>query len=185
MQSDSMTDSRPHDPPSAFIERQLRERRGEIPAPRRALDMAAGRGRHAVVLAQAGLRVYAVDNNVDALRTAAARVRDAGGQLSAWCADLTISRLPRARFDVIVVTRYLQRDLFPDLMAALTPGGILLYETFTEQQRSRGRGPTSPHHLLQLDELPALAQGLSVISYAEVDDGIDAVAQLVAQRRVE
>jgi tellurite methyltransferase len=179
-----MTDSRPHDPPSAFIERQLRERRGDIRAPYRALDVASGRGRHAVVLAQAGLHVFAVDNQVDALRTAVARVRETGHSLAAWSADLTISRLPRARFELIVVTRYLQRDLFPDVVAALTPGGLLLYETFTEEQRGRGRGPTSLDHLLERGELPTLTRGLELLSYEEVDDGRDALAQLAGRRFV-
>ncbi len=151
-----MTDSVLHDPPSPFVERSVRALAGTVPAPRRALDVAAGKGRHAVVLASAGLQVYAVDRQVDALRMAAERVRAARGHLAAWCADLTVSLLPRARFDLIVVTRYLQRDLFPDLVAALTPGGLLVYETFTVAQRSRGRGPTSPDHLLDIGELPDL-----------------------------
>jgi tellurite methyltransferase len=180
-----MTDSPPHDPPSPFIVRAVDERRDALPAPGRALDAAAGRGRHAVVLARAGFRVFAVDRHLDALRDAAARLREVPAPLFAWCADLTVSRLPPIHFDLIVVTRYLQRDLFPDLVAALVPGGLLLYETFTERQRKRGRGPTSPDHLLEIGELPKLARGLDILSYEEVDDGTDAVGQLVGRRRFE
>jgi SAM-dependent methyltransferase len=180
-----MTDSAPPDPPSPFVVRTVRGFRGRLPATGAALDVAAGKGRHAVVLAEAGLRVFAVDRRLEALRAAAARVREIPAPLHAWCADLTVSRLPPARFDLIVVTRYLQRDLFPDLAAALGPGGILLYETFTEAQRGRGRGPTSPDHLLRIGELPTLARGLDILSYEEVDDGRDAVAQLVGRRPFE
>ena len=43
--------------------------------------------------------------------------------------------LPTAAFDLVVVTRYLQRDLFPSLRAAVRPGGLVVYETFTVKQR--------------------------------------------------
>ena len=60
-----------------------------------------------------------------------------------WCADLTQHPLPRGRFDLVVVCRYLQRDLFPALRAAVAPGGVVIYETFTTRQRALGRPPTS------------------------------------------
>jgi len=50
--------------------------------------------------------------------------------------------LPRDRFEAVVVTRYLQRDLFEPIRHAVTPGGIVLYETFTTDQRAHGCGPT-------------------------------------------
>jgi hypothetical protein len=89
--------------------------------------------------------------------------------------------LPRERFDVVVVTRYLQRDLFGALQAAVVPGGVVLYETFTVSQRRLGRGPTSPDHLLDAGELRARFAGFTVLSYEEVSTP-DAVARLAARR---
>src|SRR5207237_6862524 len=100
---------------------------------------------------------------------------------SCWCADLTRGALPAARFDLIVVTRYLQRDLFPSLRAALTPGGVMLYETFTIAQRDLGRGPTSPDHLLGRGELRRRFEGLEILFDEEVS-APDAVARLAARR---
>ena len=181
--ADSMTDAHPHDPPSPFVEAWVAKLAEPRPAARRALDVAMGRGRHSVVLAAAGLRVFGVDRQLDVVREARVRVRAAGYDVASWCADLTTTALPIARFDLVVVTRYLQRDLFPSLVAALAPGGAILYETFTEAQRERGRGPTSPDHLLQAGELPRYFRDLDVLFYEEVLEP-DAVAHIVARRLI-
>src|SRR4051812_5705183 len=129
----------------------------------RALDVAMGRGRHAVPLAQAGFKTFGVDVKIDAVRDALAAARSEGAAVEGWCADLTRYPLPRARFDLVVVSRYLQRDLFGDLRAAVAPGGVVIYETFTTAQRATGRPPTSPDHLLEPDELRRQFDGFDVL----------------------
>ena len=141
-----------------------------------------GRGRHAVVLGRAGCRVFGVDISLDAVRTAVEAAHDEGLALRAWCGDLKEGVLPAGRFSLIVVTRYLQRDLFPALVGALAPGGVLLYETFTDHQRALGRGPTSADHLLKPGELAARCGDLEPIAYEEVEEP-DALARLAARRR--
>ena len=78
-----------------------------------------GRGRHAVALARAGFRTVGVDLRWDAVREAMTAAEREGIRVGGWCADLTQYPLPRGRFDLVVVSRYLQRDLFPDLREAL------------------------------------------------------------------
>ena len=151
-------------------------------ADQRALDVAMGRGRHALPLAQAGFRTFGVDIRVDAVREAIASGRSAGVEIHGWCADLTQHPLPRERFDLVVVCRYLQRDLFDDLRAAVTPGGIVIYETFTTKQRDLGRPPASADHLLEPDELRRRFDGFELLCYEEVAMP-DAVARLVARSR--
>lgn len=136
-----------------------------------------GRGRHAALLAAAGYVTFGVDVRLDAVRDAVARTP----RLRGWCADLTMHPLPRNRFDVVVVTRYLQRDLFVALADAVAPGGVILYETFTVAQRRLGRGPTSPDHLLEPGELRARFAAFDVRFYEERASP-DAVAQLVARK---
>ena len=150
---------------------------------RRLLDIAMGRGRHATLLALAGFHTFGVDVNLDALREAAARATEAGVTVHPWCADLTQHPLPAAWFDVVVVTRYLQRDLFPALQRAVRPGGYVLYETFTTAQRALGIGPTSPDHLLEPGELRARFEvsGWESLFYEETIEP-EAVARLVARR---
>jgi SAM-dependent methyltransferase len=147
----------------------------------RALDVAMGRGRHALPLARAGFRTFGVDVNFDAVRETMRAARDAGTPIAAWCADLTDYPLPAAAFDLVVVTRYLQRDLFPALRAALRPGGIVLYETFTIHQRALGSGPTSPDHLLREGELRGYFADFEIVFYEETS-APEAVARLVARR---
>jgi tellurite methyltransferase len=146
-----------------------------------ALDAAMGRGRHAVLLAGAGFRTFGVDIRFDAVRDSRIAVESAGAPLRGWCADLTQHPLPVARFDLIVVARYLQRDLFAALSGALRPGGTLLYETFTTAQRALGRGPRSADFLLEPGELARAFPDLETLFYEEVSEP-DALARLVARR---
>jgi tellurite methyltransferase len=147
----------------------------------RALDVAMGRGRHALLLAHAGFLAFGVDIAFDAVRDAVAAAAAEGVVLHGWCADLTQHPLPAARFDLIVVCRYLQRDLFDALRAACAPGGVVLYETFTTAQRALGTGPKSPDHLLEPGELRQRFEGFEELFYEETT-APEAVARIVARR---
>ena len=150
-------------------------------ATRRALDVAMGRGRHAVLLARAGFLTFGVDLAFDAVRGAMAAAAAEGAPIHGWCADLTQHPLPASRFDLVIVCRYLQRDLFDALRAACAPGGVVLYETFTTAQRALGTGPTSPDHLLEPGELLRRFDGFEVLCYEEVT-APEAVARIAARR---
>ena len=140
-----------------------------------------GRGRHTLLLAQNGFETFGVDVKLDAVRDAvrAAALEDL--TVHGWCADLTMFPLPRAAFDLLVVTRYLQRDLFPSIRGAVRAGGYVIYETFTVLQRALGAGPTSPDHLLEPGELRARFDGWTILFSEEVT-APEAVARIVARR---
>lgn len=150
-------------------------------APRRALDVAMGGGRHALDLARAGFLTFGVDIRLDAVRDATAAAAHAGLTIFGWCADLTQCPLPASHFDLVVVTRYLQRDLFPALRASVKPGGLVLYETFTTAQRALGNGPRSPEHLLEPGELRRQFEGFELLCDEEVS-AAEAVARVAARR---
>ena len=154
---------------------------GSGAANRCALDIAMGRGRHALRLARAGFRTFGVDIAFEAVREAMAAAAAEQVSLFGWCADLTQHPLPEARFDLIVVSRYLQRDLFIALRAACAPGGIVLYETFTTAQRALGTGPKSPDHLLEPGELRERFRGFERLFYEETI-APEAVARIAARR---
>jgi tellurite methyltransferase len=170
------------DLPSVFVADWILRLSAERPAVGRALDVAMGRGRHALALARAGFRTFGVDLKFDAVRDARRMALAAGVPLLGWCADLTRSPLPAGRFNVVVVTRYLQRDLFPALREAVVPGGVVLYETFTTAQRAYGRGPTSPDRLLEPGELMSFFDAFEVLAYEETLRP-DALARMAARRR--
>lgn len=169
------------DPSSRFVVDWARTLAPRVAEPRRALDVAMGRGRHACALAVEGYRVFGVDIKFDAVRDAVIEAAARRVIVRGWCADLTTFPLPRERFEVVVVTRYLQRDLFQSLGQTLTPGGFVIYETFTAAQRALGRGPISPDHLLRPGELRSAFQDFEVMFYEEVSEP-EAVARIVARR---
>src|SRR5262249_10925261 len=83
-------------------------------------------------------------------------------------ADLSCSpSLDRNLFDLVVVFRYLNRELFPALVHTLKPGGILIYVTYTIGQLRFPRGPHDPRFLLQPDELRQAFSNLEILHYGE------------------
>jgi SAM-dependent methyltransferase len=135
-----------------------------IGAGARVLDLAAGRGRHALYLAARGAQVLALDRDAAPLATFAG----AGG-VETRVADVEAEPWPFAgqRFDAIVVVHYLHRPLFAALLAALTDDGLLLYETFARGNEAYGK-PSKPAFLLQPDELLALArERLTVVAFEQ------------------
>ncbi|MFN7983626.1 MAG: class I SAM-dependent methyltransferase [Vicinamibacterales bacterium] len=177
-----MTDSAPLNPPSPFIAGWVRRVAGECAPGSLALDFAMGRGRHALVLAEHGFRVVGIDIQFDAVSRAMRTAQAHGLRIAGVCADLTTLPLPAECFETIVVTRYLDRTMFPSFQRALVPGGVLLYETFTERQRELGRGPTSRAHLLRPGELRTLVRGMDVL-FDEECATPDAVARIAARKR--
>ena len=119
------------------------------------LDLACGQGRHARYLAGLGYRIEAVDRDSAAL---AALAGVAG--VETRCADLESAPWPcgAGRFDGIVVTNYLHRPLVPAMLAALRPGGVLIYETFALGNEKLGR-PSNPEFLLRPGELLQWVEG--------------------------
>ena len=178
----SMTDFFAANPPSAFIARWVPRVRVEYPHSARALDLAAGRGRHSLLMAGAGFHTIGIDIQYDALLGAKQAAHAAGLDLAMVCADLTTMPLPLNHFHLVVVTRYHDRALFSALRDALVPGGVLLYETFTERQREHGWGPTSGAHLLQPGELRMLTRGMDMLFDEEVYLP-EAVARIAVRRR--
>lgn len=154
--------------------------------PGRALDLACGTGRNALLLAERGWQVVGVDLSPVGLHRAQNEARRHNLPLDLLAVDLQAWRWPLGRFDLISVFRFLDRSLCSHIVAALRPGGVLIYETFTVAQRGYEGGPRSDAMLLQPDELPTLFPALDVLAYAEgvfiEDDRPRALAQLVARR---
>ena len=154
-----------------------------LPREGQALDVACGRGRHALWLAERGLTTLAVDRDVDAVRDLNEEAQARRLPLVADVRDIegAASPFPPSTYDVIVVVHYLHRALFPALIEALTPGGLLVYETFTRAQAARGK-PTNPDFLLEAGELVVLVRPLEVLASREGDYDGRMVASVIARR---
>src|SRR4029077_5461691 len=131
----------------------------------RVLDLAAGGGRHTVLLRELGHRVTAVDRDVSTL--AADFADDSDCSIRALDLESGAPWTLGRDYDAIVVTNYLPRPLFPSLAAALAPGGILIYETFAMGNERFGK-PSNPEFLLRSCELAlGLGAAPAVIAFEQ------------------
>lgn len=174
--------------PSAFFLAQLeRIRAASDRGP--VIDLACGRGRHALAAAERGIPILGVDRNPAFLAELRAASQARGLPVSAVRADLEAPPgfpLAPGSCAAILVFRYLHRPLAPLLVEALQPGGLLVYETFTIHQKTLGYGPGNPDFLLKPGELPQLFAALEVIETWEgrtQEDRPAVVARLAARRR--
>ena len=174
-------------PPSPFFRLHL-DRLRESSQLGPALDLACGRGRHALALAAAGGRAIGVDRNASALLALRQRALAAQLTVDTLRADLeTLLEIPfrSASCGSILVFRFLSRLLAEPIRTTLAPGGLLLYETFTTEQQRLGGGPHNPAFLLRPGELRELFAGLEIVDYWEGITGgqrPEAMARLVARR---
>lgn len=148
------------------------------------LDIACGSGRDAVFMAMHGANVTGIDLLPDALEQAGRLAARHGVALRLLQGD--IENDPdcwEGRWSTINIQRFLHRGAFPLVRNRLRAGGILLCETFLEQQALAKRKPRKPTHLLKTGELYAASAGLSVLTYHEgLNSNGDWIASLVARK---
>jgi SAM-dependent methyltransferase len=150
--------------PSSWLLRHA----GLLPAGARVLDVACGTGRNLRWLVAQGLVVTGVDRDAAALESLAgvtAKLHLADIENAPW-------PLPAQQFDAVLVANYLWRPLWPQLLAAVAPGGVFIMETFAHGQQQIGK-PSRPDFLLQPGELLRVCAGLRVVAF---EDGFEAGA---------
>lgn len=170
--------------PSGWVKRWA-----ELVAPgSKVLDIACGNGRHAKLFAARGCKVTAIDRDA-----ALAAAFEAEPNVQFIAADLENdatdyrSLIPDHCFDCIVVTNYLHRPLFPTLIGALAPNGLLIYETFAAGNAEFGK-PRNPDFLLKPRELlDTVAGELRVVAFEDgyVAESKPAMIQRIAARKAE
>ncbi|MHC4197010.1 MAG: class I SAM-dependent methyltransferase [Planctomycetota bacterium] len=152
----------------------------------RALVLAMGEGRNAVFLAEQGLDVEGCDISPVAIEKAKKLAADRGVSIKAFEADLEDYTLARERYNLITDFYYLQRDLIPQIKAALKPGGIAIMETYTVANLELGlHGPRKREYLLEENELLRLFvdAGMKIIFYREmILNDERAIASIIAQK---
>ena len=145
------------------------------------LDLAMGEGRNGVYLATKGFDVTGIDISEAGLKKAQALASENGVKITTKVADLEQYKLAPNSYDVIICTYYLQRDLFPQMLAALKPGGMALVETYTLDHKRYQPG-FPQEYLLKPNELLTLFKDLTVIRYQAVDNGTEAYASILVQK---
>lgn len=103
----------------------------QFPAPGRALDLAAGTGRHTLYLAERGWEVSAVDFSEVAIEQLSATA--SGLKVQTICTDLAEFVMPENNFDLIILYYYFDLPIFPAIIKALRPGGLLILKLAIER----------------------------------------------------
>ena len=147
------------------------------------LDVACGRGRHTHWFYQRNHALALVDISQDAIDSIAQVIPIPSDRCEAVIADIENGPWPFAgrKFDAVVVTNYLWRPLMPTLLDSLTPGGVLIYETFAQGNETVGK-PSRPDFLLRTGELLHLCSGLRIVAF---EDGFHAGLQGQSPRFVQ
>ncbi|HVC48767.1 MAG TPA: class I SAM-dependent methyltransferase [Burkholderiales bacterium] len=134
-----------------------------IPRKAKVLDLACGSGRHSRYLARLGHEVTAVDLDISRISSAVIQ------NVIPLKLDIEHELWPFAlnEFSGIVVTNYLYRPVFSNLIKSLAIGGVLIYETFSHGNEQYGN-PKRPEYLLLPGELLEIVEGkLHVLGYED------------------
>jgi len=142
-----------------------------------ALDLACGRGRNSLYLAQLGKTVFAVDGSLRALKS----LRQQNRGICGWVADLEYWQSPGAVFDLIVVNFFFHRPLLAPLVTALRPHGLLLYQTFNRNVLGQRPG-FPPEYLLQTGELQQAFAGLTTLASNDTLDNTASSSYILARK---
>jgi len=168
--------------------RVLRENTHLLPEAGTALDLASGLGNNAICLARHGLITQAWDISDLAADKINQYAQENGLPLIAMARDIMATPPAAESFDVICVSHYLERSLTSTLINALRPGGLLLYQTFTQEVTVDYSGPKNPAFRLEPNELLRLFGSLRILFYREdglignLNAGARNIAMLVAQK---
>jgi tellurite methyltransferase len=139
-----------------------------FPRQRPIIDIAMGRGLDAVFLARSGLRVVGLEGSSTAIDLARHAARRSGTTIDTILGDARLLPFKDGIAGGVVVFYFLERQILGDLIRLLTPGGILLYETFLKRQATVGTGgPRNPDYLLDDGELFQRFSSLDLLFYEE------------------
>lgn len=155
----------------------------QLPHQGHALDVAAGAGRHSLALARHGLQVDAIDISAQGLYRAQQRAQQFAATIRFIVADIERPWLPQRSYNVILVSFFLYRPLFPLIKDRLCSGGWLVYETLTIAQKdSSHTQPMRPEFLLQPGELKDTFADFEILFYDEGQHERGVTAQLLARK---
>jgi 2-polyprenyl-3-methyl-5-hydroxy-6-metoxy-1,4-benzoquinol methylase len=146
----------------------LQDHMAFLPKHGNALDVACGLGGNALQLASRGLNTSAWDISAMGLAKLQHFAGEQGLGINTQHIDLEVDNFPAQQFDVITVSHYLHRPLFPALVSALNQAGVIFYQTFTSTNAGKG-GPSNPAFLLSDNELLEAFSNLETLFYQQTN----------------
>ncbi|PON16063.1 SAM-dependent methyltransferase [Candidatus Entotheonella serta] len=146
--------------------RVLQDNQHLLPSSGKALDLACGLGGNAYLLATKGLETWAWDISDVAISQVRQTAQQRGLTIHTEVRDAVSDPPAPASFDVIVVSRFLDRQLRAALIAALKTDGCLYYQTFIKQAPD-DIGPKEDRFRLDSQELLNMFRSLRTLVYRE------------------
>ncbi len=147
-------------PPSPLLVKHLYSLNGRC-----AIDLACGSGRHTLYLLQEGLCVDAVDISSVALETLASKTK--GKEVRLLKEDLDTFTPTMHRYDLAVMSNYLDRALIRRTAATLKPGALFFIETYMDHTENEKKD-ANPNFLLAPNELPDFFDSsFEILEYGE------------------
>ena len=153
------------------------------------IDLACGEGQNGLFLADKGLPIIFADQSDSALQSVDNALSGINSASQTWLVDLEqpgINPLEHKLFSAALVFRYLHRPLMPALLESIAPGGLIIYETFTIDNRQFGR-PNRSDFLLQPSELKNYFNNWEILHYFEgiLSNPDRAIAQIVCRKPIK
>jgi SAM-dependent methyltransferase len=146
-----------------------------------ALDLAGGLGRHALWLAGRGWQVTVVDVSDVAIAKLRQAARELDVNIDLLVGDAADYKFERERFDLIVLFYHLDRSLFPNIVLALKPGGLLICKMSLRWDHS-AKSTADSGNLLYRNQMPSLVPELQVLHYQERPVRDRGVAEFVGRK---
>jgi len=154
------------EPDPFFISAYERFVNPSLPRPGKALDLAGGLGRHALWLASRHWQVTVVDLSDVAIGKLSQAALELKVNVELFAGDAAEYKLEPAHFDLIVLFYHLDRSLFPKIVSALKPGGLLICK-MSLRWDSGERLTTGNTNPLHRNELPSLIPELDILHHEE------------------
>lgn len=145
---------------------------------RRALDIACGEGRNSIFLARHGFQVTALDISDIGIEKGRNWAAEEGLPIDFRTAELEGYHFTEP-YDVIVNINFLLRDLIPKMVSALTPGGVVVFESILDSPYLPGQH--NKQFLLQPGELHRLFSAFTgeILHLQELPAGVPPTARLL------
>jgi SAM-dependent methyltransferase len=152
-----------------------------------ALDLAGGLGRHSLWLAKRSWQVTVVDLSDVAIENLSQAALDLNLKLELLVQDASQYNFQPARFDLVVLFYHLDRGLFPKIVSALKPGGLLISKMSLrwdagENSVERPTTVSPDSRPLHRDELPSLVPDSHVLYHQERPVRDRGVAEFVGRK---
>lgn len=151
------------------------------PQTRMALDLGGGVGRHALWLASRNWQVTVVDISDVAIRKLSQSAFEHNVNLDLLVGDASEYKFEPERFDLILLFYHLDRSLFPKIVSALKPGGLLVCK-LSVRWKSGGMLTAAGTGPLEKNELPTLVPYLDILHHHERPVRDRGVAEFVGRK---